>query len=345
MNTSIPKVVVVILNWNGKKFLEQFLSSVCATDYPNLSIYVADNASTDDSVEWVRQTFSQVNIIQNGANVGFAEGYNLALKQVTADYYVLLNQDVAVEPDWIKPVIQLMESDEKIAACQPKIRSWKQKDFFEYAGAAGGWIDHFGYPFCRGRIFDTIERDEGQYDTPQKIFWATGAALFIKARLYHEAGGFDPVFFAHMEEIDLCWRLQRMGYQVWCCPQSVVYHVGGGSLEQGNPRKIFLNFRNCLIMMQKNLHRKERFFILFLRLSLDGVAAIKSIFEGKFAESTSILKAHWSYFGWVFKKKRISKSAPRKRMKDLHGVYNRSLVWQYFIREKKTFNTLVTSKK
>lgn len=344
METHFPKVAVVILNWNGKKFLEQFLPSVCTSDYPNLDICVADNASTDDSLGFVRRSFPQIKIIQNQGNVGFAEGYNLALKQVNADYYVLLNQDVAVKSGWIPPVIQLMESDKRIAACQPKIRSWKHKDYFEYAGAAGGWIDRWGYTFCRGRIFDTIEKDEGQYDTPQKIFWATGAALFIRTNLYHEAGGLDPDFFAHFEEIDLCWRLQRRGYQIWCCPQSVVYHVGGGSLEQGNPRKIFLNYRNNLIMLHKNLSPEERFSTLLIRRILDGIAALKSLLQGRFSEFKSILKAHFAYYRWL-SKKRLSKSFPYPPLEYLEGVYKKSIIWEYFLRKKKTFSSLSDSKK
>lgn len=340
MEVYFPRVAIVILNWNGKHFLEQFLPSVCASEYPNREIYVADNASTDGSLKFLHETFPQVEVIENQENVGFAAGYNQALEQIDADYYILLNQDVAVEAGWIEPVIQLMESDKKIAACQPKIRSWKQKDHFEYAGASGGWIDHLGYTFCRGRIFDTIELDEGQYDTPQKVFWATGAALFIRANLYHEAGRLDPDFFAHMEEIDLCWRLQRMGYEIWCCPQSVVYHVGGGSLEQGSPRKIFLNFRNNLIMMYKNLNPEERFRILLIRLMLDGVAALKSISEGKFYEFNSILKSHWAYYQWRFKKKQRSKKIPYRSLKELAGVYKKSIVWRFFIRKKKTFSSL-----
>jgi GT2 family glycosyltransferase len=338
-----PSVAVVILNWNGKNFLEQFLPSVSASDYPNLRIYVADNASTDNSIAFVRENFPRLEIIQNSGNVGFAEGYNQALAGIRADYYVLLNQDVAVEENWLRPIVRLMESDRMIGACQPKMLSWKQEDHFEYAGAAGGWLDRWGYPFCRGRIFGTVEQDNGQYDAPERVFWASGAALFIRAELYHEAGGLDPYFFAHMEEIDLCWRLQRLGYQIWCCPESVVHHVGGGSLPQGNPRKTFLNFRNNLIMLHKNLHGFERYSTLFIRLMLDGIAGAKSLFQGNTAEIFIILKAHWAYYSWL--KGRPDGVAghgkiPRVRFRVLRGVYPRSVVWQYFIRRRKTFSSL-----
>jgi GT2 family glycosyltransferase len=345
MTDQYPAVAVVLLNWNGKQFLEKFLPSVCASAYPNLAVYLADNDSGDDSVDFVRKAYPSVKVILNGVNAGFAAGYNMALEKIRADYYVLLNQDVEVTPGWIAPVIRLMESDQAIAACQPKILSYRQKGHFEYAGASGGFIDRFGFPFCRGRIFDTVEEDRGQYDTPRQVFWATGAALFIRAELYHRAGGLDPYFFAHMEEIDLCWRLQRMGYAVWCCPQSTVYHVGGGSLAQGSPRKMFLNFRNNLIMMHKNMHGWERFAALFIRLMLDGMAACRSIVMGYPSEIKAILKAHFAYYRWLFGAKRSDHTSKIKhiaicKINRLSGIYPRSIAWQYFVRRHKTFYIL-----
>lgn len=344
MTVQFPEVAVVLLNWNGKSFLEKFLPSVCASGYPNLTIYLADNDSTDDSVDFVRKAYPSVKIILNRVNAGFAAGYNMALEQVQADYYVLLNQDVEVTPGWIEPVIELMEADPAVAACQPKTLSYHQKDHFEYAGAAGGFIDRYGYPFCRGRIFDTLEEDRGQYDAPRRVFWATGAALFIRARLYHQAGGLDAYFFAHMEEIDLCWRLQRMGYKIWCCPQSVVYHVGGGSLAQGSPRKMFLNFRNNLIMMCKNLDGFERLSTLFVRLNLDGIAACRGLLTGRLSELGAVLKAHAAFYYWLFigrkKNRNTAESIPSRNLKNISGVYPHSIVWQYFVCRRKTFYIL-----
>ncbi|MFZ9718824.1 MAG: glycosyltransferase family 2 protein, partial [Chitinophagaceae bacterium] len=248
-----PSVAVVILNWNGKQFLEQFLPGLLASNYNNLRVMVADNASTDDSVSFLLQHYPTVELLRCQQNLGFAGGYNYFLNQVQTDYYVLLNSDVEVTPEWITPVISLMESDQRIAACQPKILSWHQRDHFEYAGAAGGWIDRLGYPFARGRVFDHLEMDTGQYNQPMPVFWATGAAMFVRADAFHAAGGFDEAFFAHQEEIDLCWRLQRMGYRIYACPASVVYHVGGGALPTGSAQKVFLNYRNNLMMLVKNM--------------------------------------------------------------------------------------------
>ncbi len=337
-----PKVAIVILNWNGKPFLEQFLPSVLATDYPDADVYIADNGSTDDSIRFLKENFSGVSILLNSGNIGFAQGYNEALSRVEADYYVLLNQDVAVTPEWVTPIVELMESDPAIAACQPKIRSWHNREYFEYAGASGGWIDRYGFPFCRGRIFHSVEKDKGQYNEVCPVFWASGAALFIRASLYHEAGGLDPDFFAHMEEIDLCWRLQRLGHRIMVCPKSVVYHVGGGSLPQGNPRKIYLNFRNNLIMLYKNLPPEERRALLLTRLSLDGFAAVKSLFTKNTSDFRSIWKAHRSFFKWraEYKKKINTDLIPRPSFFSLPGVYKDSIVWQYFIEKKKAFSAL-----
>ncbi len=340
-----PKVAIVILNWNGTYFLKKFLPSVVSTQYPNAEIYVADNASTDDSIAFVRNHFPEVKIILNNENLGFAGGYNKALSQIEAKYFVLLNQDVEVTPGWIDPVIDLMEKEENIAACQPKLRAFHHKAFFEYAGAAGGWIDRYGYPFCRGRVFKTVEKDKGQYDNPQPIFWASGAALFIKSSLYRESGGLDTDFFAHMEEIDLCWRLQRMGYKVMVCPQSIVYHVGGGSLPQGNPRKVYLNFRNNLIMLYKNLMPEERDSILFNRKLLDGIAALKSLCSGNFKEVKSIWKAHQSFRKWKKEHKNKLPDLSFSPYFKLSGVYKGSIIWDYYVKKEKIFPLSLKNKK
>lgn len=342
----LPSVAVVILNWNGKAFLERFLPSVCASRYDNLEIYVADNASTDDSLAYVATDFPQVKIIRNASNAGFAGGYNEALKHVQADIFVLLNQDVEVEPDWINPVIAQMQQDPRIAACQPKLRGYQDREDFEYAGAAGGWMDILGYTFCRGRILYTIEKDEGQYNDPQDIFWATGAALFIRSKCFFEVGGFDPYFFAHMEEVDLCWRLQRAGYRITYCPQSVVYHVGGGSLPQGNPRKLYLNFRNNLIMLCKNLHFKEQWIILSQRHFLDLLAAFKSLVSGKPKDMMAIFRAYRDYYRWRrTEEKKQQDVFPRKRLYDLKGVFHGIMIWRYYFLNKQKFNELTRLKK
>lgn len=335
---SLPKVAVVILNWNGKKFLEQFLPSVEKSNYENLEIILADNASTDDSVAYTKQHYSNIRIISLTKNEGFAGGYNAALKQVDADYYVLLNQDVEVTQDWINPIISFMEKDKSVAACQPKIKSFYQKTHFEYAGAAGGWMDPYGYTFCRGRIFDTIEEDKGQYDDICEVFWASGACLFIRSALFHQFGGFDKYLFAHMEEIDLCWRMKNEGYKIVYHHQSVVYHVGGGSLPQGNPRKTYLNFRNNLIIMLKNMPTKKLWYIIPFRLALDGLAGIRSLLKGNLKDVGAILKAHFHFYfqipATLKKRKRIRTKANNT------GIYCGSIIWHYFFLKEKLFSKI-----
>ncbi|WP_462252726.1 glycosyltransferase family 2 protein [Ferruginibacter sp.] len=338
-----PSVAIVILNWNGRKFLEQFLPSVMASVYDNKKIIVADNASTDDSVIFLQQQYPQIEILQNSSNEGFAKGYNTALKKVQSDYYVLLNSDVEVSPNWINPVIDLMESDAAIAACQPKLLAYHDKNKFEYAGASGGWIDEFGYPFTRGRVFDVCETDNGQYDEPQQCFWASGAALFVKSKIYHAMGGLDEYFFAHQEEIDFCWRLQRAGYKVYVQPASVVYHVGGGTLPKGNSRKTYLNFRNNLIMLAKNFSLAAALWKIPFRMALDAVAAWKSLLGGDGGYYIAILKAHIDFFKWLFVIKK-QRTLPAKKDVQLSGCYNGSVVWQYFIKKKKTFLEIVNNK-
>ena len=341
---SLPSVAVVILNWNGKHFLEKFLPSVVESLYGNLSIIVADNASTDDSLSFLRKFYPEVRLLLSNTNEGFSKGYNSALKRVVADYYVLLNSDVEVTEGWIAPVISLMESDKKIAACQPKILSFEKKDQFEYAGAAGGWIDSLGYPFSRGRIFETCEKDRGQYNDTSEIFWATGACLFVRASIFHELNGFDEYFFAHQEEIDLCWRMQRAGYTIYVVPVSKVFHVGGGTLPMGDRKKVYLNFRNNLVMMTKNLPFPEVLWKIPIRIFLDMIAAYRALIDTNFSTFISIASAHLYYLEWIFTGSR-GKRLNKKRLIDFQGVYKGSIAWKYFINKKKTFSEIVSDKK
>ncbi len=338
-----PSVAIVILNWNGKNFLEQYLPSVMASLYSNKKIIVADNASTDDSISFLQNNYPQVQIIQNPANEGFAKGYNTALKQVRADYFVLLNSDVEVTPSWIEPVIRLMESDTTIAACQPKILAFDDKTKFEYAGACGGWLDEFGYPFSRGRVFDDCETDKGQYDDVQQCFWAGGAAFFVRASVYHELKGLDEFFFAHQEEIDLCWRMQLAGYKIFAQPASVVYHVGGGTLQRGNTQKTFLNFRNNLVMLAKNLSFAEALWKIPFRIFLDALAAWRALLGGDGGYFKAILKAHLHFADWLLSKQKHS-VFPAKKDGKTGGWYKGSVVWAYFIQKKKTFSEIVGNK-
>jgi len=338
-----PSVAIVILNWNGRKFLEKFLPSVLASAYSNKKIIIADNASSDDSVIFLKQQYPQISIIQNSSNEGFAKGYNTALKQVQADYYILLNSDVEVTENWIAPVIDLMEADTMIAACQPKILAYNAKNSFEYAGASGGWLDRFGYPFMRGRVFDDCETDTGQYDTAQQCFWASGAALFVRAAVYHEMGGLDEFFFAHQEEIDLCWRMQLAGYKIFVQPASVVYHVGGGTLPKGNSLKTFLNFRNNLIMLSKNISIGSAVWKIPVRMKLDALSAWRGLFSGDRGYFFAIFKAHMHFIGWLLwhRKKSVF---PVKKAGKLCGWYKGSVVWAYFVQKKKSFSEIVGNK-
>ena len=336
-------VAIVILNWNGRKYLEQFLPSVLENS-PNCDVIVADNASSDDSVAFVRANFPAVKIIQNSGNLGFCEGYNQSLKQIEAKYYVLLNSDVQVTPGWITPVLNLLESDSQIAAVQPKIKAFHARNSLEYAGAGGGLIDNFGYPFCRGRLFDTLETDQGQYNDTTEIFWATGACMFVRAELFHKLGGLEPAFFAHMEEIDLCWRLQNAGYKIMYCGQSEVFHVGGGTLHKSNPRKTFLNFRNGLALLYKNLPANVFFSTLFIRVLLDWVSAFKFLLSGQTGDAEAIMKAHLEVFKHRKYWKQQRKLQPLKKdLNQLKGVYNGSIVWEYFALGRKTFAALSKS--
>lgn len=344
---SHPSVAIVILNYNGKNWLEQFLPSVIKHNtYPNAEIIIADNASADDSITFLEQNYPQIRLVINEKNTGYAGGYNEALKQVEADYYVLLNSDVEVSPNWIEQMTGFMEQDKTYAACQPKILAYAEKNKFEYAGAAGGFIDKYGYPFCRGRIFDSCEIDTGQYNTSGEIFWASGACMFIRANLFHQVGGFDAEFFAHMEEIDLCWRLKNLGYKIGYCAESTVYHVGGGTLNKSNPQKTYLNFRNNRKLLRKNLTENELKAIYNRRNQLDQLAALVALAKGNTDEANAIRQGLNDYKESIHKwdKKRaenelmqqsISIGEPNKM-----GILNESIIWNYFVKGKKKFSDL-----
>ena len=334
-----PFVSIVILNFNGVNYLKKFLPSVLATQYENYEVVVADNGSSDHSLELLHAEFPTVKVITSPTNEGFAGGYNWALKRIKADYYVLLNSDVEVTPNWIAPMVAVMESNPKNGACQPKLLSYKEQDSFEYAGAAGGWIDTLGYPFSRGRIFDVCEKDQKQYEDVAPIFWASGAAMMIRANVFHELNGFDASFFAHQEEIDLCWRMHLAGYKAYCCPQAVVYHVGAGTLPRGG-RKVFLNFRNNLVMMCKNLPMKELAWKLPARFALDAISAWKGLFSGDTYYFTAIVKAHFSLFAFAFTGK-IKRSPLTQSLNAIDGVFPGSLVFQYFVKKKQYFNKII----
>jgi len=333
----LNKIAVVILNWNGKAHLEQFLPSVVKHSY-NAEIFIIDNCSSDDSVSYLKNNFSNIRIIQLDKNYGFAGGYNKGLKQVDATYFVLLNSDVEVTENWLDPMFQLLEQDNCIAACQPKLKDYKNKSYYEYAGAAGGFIDQLGYPFCKGRVFDTLEEDTGQYDKIEEIFWASGACLFIRSKLYHQIGGLDDFFFAHMEEIDLCWRIKNQGHKIMSCPTSTVYHLGGGTLNKIKPQKTFLNYRNSLLTLHKNLPKNKVFSTILARLLLDALSGIKLLLEGKPKHTVAIIKAHFSFYSAIHqnKKKRIRPKKP-----NLTGKINKIVIFNYFIKGQKTFSRIV----
>lgn len=338
--SSLPKVAIVILNWNGQGYLSKFLPSVLATAYENREIIVADNGSTDGSVSFLEKQFPQVKLIRFNENRGFAKGYNMALAQIHADYYAIINSDIEVQPDWLTPIINLLEQDKLNAACQPKLLSYNNKKLFEYAGGAGGWLDSFGYPFARGRIFDICEEDNGQYDTTERVFWVTGAAMVIRSNVFHEMKGFDEYFFAHQEEIDLCWRMQLAGYKLYCCPSSVVYHIGGGTLPRGNSLKTYLNFRNNQIMLYKNLPWSQKWWKIPFRIFLDAVSAWKGLFVGDGGYFLSILRAHFSFLKWILFRQKQSVFPVKKDGKPA-GVYKGNLVWEHFVKGKKYFSQLI----
>ena len=327
-------IAVVILNWNGITLLEQFLPSIVKHSN-KANIYVADNASTDDSVEFVKTNYPTIKIIQNKENFGFAKGYNEALKHINEDIFCILNNDVEVTHDWLNSVTKIFKSESNTVVIQPKILDYKRKDYFEYAGAAGGFIDKYGYPYCRGRIFKTVEKDEGQYNGSKKIFWASGACLFIKKEIFNSLNGFDESFFAHMEEIDLCWRIHNLGYDIKYTGQSTIYHVGGATLQNTNPEKTFLNFRNSLYTLTKNA-KGTVFLLILMRLLLDGVAGANLLFQLKPIHTLAIIKSHFSFYKHL---PRVLKQ--RKTSLSRRKYYNKtSIVSLYFLNKKRTFNSL-----
>lgn len=342
MTISQPEVAIVILNYNGQTYLERFLPFVLASTYASKRVIVADNASTDGSVAFVQNNYPSVELLLLPENYGFAGGYNKALQQVQSEYYVLLNSDVEVTPGWIEPVISFLQEQPAYAVCQPKILAYNEKDHFEYAGASGGWIDYLGYPFARGRAFTTLEKDAGQYNENAPVFWASGAAMFIRSAVYHAAGGLDEYFFAHQEEIDLCWRIQLAGHQIGCIPASVVYHVGGGTLPKGH-RKTFLNFRNNLVMLLKNLRFAEKCWKIPVRLLLDHVFSFKCLLTGDVQSFKAIVQAHVAVIQWQCRKKEKPAQQP-KPMTDLSGVLYKSLVLVYFVQGKKRFTEIIGRK-
>lgn len=343
----LPKVAVAILNWNGKHHLATYLPSVLQTTYSHCHIWVIDNGSTDDSVSWLKETYGdQIEQVHLPHNLGYAGGYNAGLKQIEADIYVLLNTDVEVSPNWLDEPVKRFLENERLGALQPTIRSWKEKTAYEYAGAAGGYIDSMGYPFCAGRLFEQVEEDRNQYAYQKTIFWASGACMFVRAKAYWEAGGLDDRYFAHMEEIDLCWRMQHLDYELIHEPASVVYHLGGGSLAYGNPRKTFLNFRNSLITLQKNLPLPQMVVRVFLRLLLDFPAALKFASHGSWGDFWAVARAHWSFFsmqGYIWQKRAEIKH--KKHPSQLLGMFQGSALYAHFFGRKAKLEAFIAARR
>ena len=338
----MEKIAIVILNWNGAQMMRRFLPSVLKYSSDDATVYVADNASTDDSVQMLKEQFPECKLILLDKNWGFAEGYNKALAQIDAEYYLLLNSDIEVTQDWLKPMLRYMDEHQEVAACQPKLLSEANREMFEYAGASGGFLDRFGYPFCRGRVFETVEEDRGQYDSAADVLWATGAALFVRARIYKEVGGLDSRFFAHNEEIDLCWRMRIMGYRIVCLPESHIYHVGGGTLPKGNPMKTYLNFRNNLTMLYKCLPGDELKSVMHWRCLLDYVAAFEMlILKRNIGDFKAVLRARRDFKRWrkdfEEDRKRIQASRKEKKIPEQRSY---SLLWQYYVKGRKRFSDL-----
>ncbi len=337
----MDKVAIVILSWNGSQMLRSFLPSVLKYTEEEAAVYVADNGSEDNTLEVLATSFPSVKVISLDKNYGFAEGYNRALQEVKADYVVLLNSDVEVKDRWLTPLVAFMDAHPEVAACQPKIKSWREPKNFEYAGAAGGFVDCYGYPFCRGRIFNSVEEDHGQYDTPMKVFWATGACLFIRLQDYREAGGLDARFFAHMEEIDLCWRLNARGREVWCIPESTVYHVGAATLKRENPHKTFLNFRNNLLMLYKNLPDNELHRVMHWRTFLDYSAVLSFVLKGQFANAQAVFQARKAYHRLrpgFFISRNLNMLARVEH--PAQTCWMKCLLWAYYVQKKHTFAKL-----
>lgn len=337
----MDKTAIVILNWNGVKMLTRFLPNVLDYSRDEATVYVADNASTDNSLEVLKRHFPEIKIIVLEKNWGFAEGYNKALEQIEAKYYVLLNSDVEVPHHWLTPLIEFMDNHPDTAACQPKLLSEKNRDAFEYAGACGGFIDRYGYPFCRGRVFETVENDNGQYDYATEVFWATGACMVVRADDFKRSGGFDARFFAHNEEIDLCWRLRLSGRKIYCIPDSFVYHIGGGTLPKNNPMKTYLNFRNNLTMLYKNLPDEELHRVMRIRAFLDYVAAFQALLSGRRGDFKAILNGRKAFKQWLPEYREIRKKIQNSRKEEnITGIYGHSILWQYYAKGHKKFSDL-----
>jgi GT2 family glycosyltransferase len=340
----MDNTAIIILNWNGIGYLKLFLGTVVKySKIPGTIICIADNGSTDGSTEWITENFKEVKLIRLSKNHGFAEGYNIAINQLEAKYFVLLNSDIEVTEEWLQPLVSYMDNNVDVASCQPKILSYLHKEYFEYAGAAGGYIDKYGYPFCRGRIFDKVEKDTGQYNSEVDVFWTSGACMIVRADAWKKCGGFDAGFFAHMEEIDLCWRFNKSGYRLTYIPTSAVYHVGGGSLPYESPFKTYLNFRNSLFLLYKNLPDKKFHIVLFIRKLLDGLAAIVFLLKGNFGNFKSVWNAHINYY-----KNMSNLRIKRKMVKKLEKtdspalILNKSIVFEFYVKGNKTYNSLKT---
>jgi hypothetical protein len=338
----MTSIAVVILNWNGKHYLEQFLPSVCRnSDWPETEIIVADNGSTDDSIAFLRKEFPTIKLLEFKENYGYAEGYCKALSLIDAKYYVLLNSDVEVTPGWLKPLYEAMESDQNLGACMPKLLAFAREDCFEYAGASGGFIDRFGYPFCRGRILNHIEKDEGQYNDKRPVFWASGACMFVRAEAYRKAGGLDGEFFAHMEEIDLCWRMHRIRYSVAVIPQSVVFHVGGGTLPNNTPHKLYLNYRNNLFLLFKNLPVIQLVPVVFMRIMLDGMSAMVYLLNGQGSFFVAVISAHLAFYRriplLITMRQRLKGTIRTGKFKE---IYPGCIVFDFFIRRIRRFGDM-----
>lgn len=337
----MDKTAIVILNWNGVKMLTRFLPNVLDYSRDEAVVYVADNASTDNSLEVLKRHFPEVRLVLLDENYGFADGYNRALAQIEAEYYVLLNSDVEVSHHWLTPLTEFMDNNPAVAACQPKLLAETDRDAFEYAGACGGFLDRYGYPFCRGRIFDTVEKDNGQYDYEAEILWATGACMMIRSADFRQAGGFDARFFAHSEEIDLCWRLRLMGRKIFCVPDSYVYHIGGGTLPKNNPMKTYLNFRNNLTMLYKNLTDAELRPVMRMRTLLDYVAALQALVSGRTGDFKAIINGRKAFKAWLPEYRAIRAEIQGKRtVADVTGIYKHSVLWQYYAKGHKKYSEL-----
>ena len=338
----MTKLSIVILNWNGVSYLRTFLPEVVKTAaIPGVEVVVADNGSTDESVQWIKENLKDVKVIEFDTNYGFTGGYNRALKEINSEYYLILNSDVKPTDGWLQPLIAAMDRDQNIAACMPKTLAFHSPNHFEYAGAAGGYIDRFGFPFCRGRILSQVEVDNGQYNDTCDIFWATGACMMVRASAFHAVGGFDEFFFAHMEEIDLCWRFKNMGHRITFIPNSIVYHVGGGTLPNNNPRKLFLNYRNNLILLVKNLPSGMLLTTLFFRLIMDMAAAFVFLLSGKWRFAMAVIKAYWAFYNKSLHYKRLRKQLEHPSRNTLHKeIYRGSIIYDFFVKRKKTFSAI-----